>query len=135
MGYQEKRVWILFGTQLVLYGGYFWLLHQRHIHFFVTLHLVLGFIVAQVVLQSLLAVTSAPERRDERDRVIESRAYRVGYFVLLAGLMVMIASTAHQFGFLATLSAAAVVNTVLFAIAVAELTKLLTQMALYRRTA
>lgn len=135
MGYQEKRVWILFWTELLFYGAYFTFLHLWHIHLFVTLHLVLGLIVAQIVLQSLLAATSDPERRDERDRVIESRAYRVGYFVLLAGLAVAIASTAHHFGFLAVLSAAAVVNTILFAVAVAELTKLLTQMALYRRTA
>lgn len=135
MGYQEKRVWILFGTQLALYGSYFWLLHHRNIHLVDTLYLVLAIIVAQIVLQSLLAMTSNPERRDERDRVIESRAYRIGYFVLLTGLAVMIALIAHHLGFLAALTAAAVINTLLFAVAAAELTKLVTQMVLYRRTA
>lgn len=135
MGYQEKRVWILFGTELALYGGYFWMLHHWHVHLVETLYLVLGLIVMQIVLQSLLAVTTDPERRDERDRVIESRAYRIGYFVLLAGLMVMIAALAHRIGFTGALTAAAIINTLLFAIGVAELTKLLTQVALYRRTA
>ncbi|WP_263412978.1 hypothetical protein [Terriglobus aquaticus] len=124
----------MFGTQL-LYAAYFWMLRHRQVHLVETLYLVLGLIVAQIVLQSLLALTSNPEWRDERDRAIESRGYRVGYSVLLAGLMVTIASTAHHLGFLAALSAAAVINTLLFAIAVAELTKLATQMALYRRTA
>ena len=135
MGYQERRIWILFGVEAVFYGVYFGVLHYRHIHLGITLHLVLALIVVQVALEVLLAATSDPERRDERDRAIESRGYRVGYLVLLAGLAYTIAAVAHQFGFTAQLTASAVINTLLLAAGVAELAKLLTQIVQYRRTA
>lgn len=135
MGYQEKRVWILFTTETLLYGTYFWVLHHHYVDLGQTLYLILALIVLQVALQALLAMDHNPERRDERDRLIESRGFRVGYFVLLGGLACMIAAIAHRIGFSGALTAGAVINTLLFATGVAELSKLLTQISLYRRTA
>lgn len=134
MGYQEKRVWVLLFTELVFYGAYFWALHHYHVHLMVTAHVVLGLIVLQIVLYSALALTSRPERRDERDTAIEIRAFRTAYFTLAIAVVVMIAFIIHLEMFRHG-NAMLMVNTLIFILALAELSKLITQVTLYRRLA
>ncbi len=134
MGYQEKRSWILLGVETLFYSTYFWELHHGHLHFHTALWIILGMVVAQIVLHSVLALTTLPAKKDERDIGIENRAYRTGYLALCLSVVAVLAVVAHRFEG-PVLQSFFVVNTLLFVLAVAELAKLVTQVTLYRRYA
>ncbi len=88
------------------------------------------FVVLQVVLH-LIVVAQAPKDartpKDERERLIELRAARVGFYALVVGEFLAMALF-HVHGRAGTL-----MSTILFAILIAWLVKLGTEIVLYRR--
>jgi hypothetical protein len=139
MSFREKSAWISFVSLLLFTLGVF---HSQHVHthdaqgndLISPLHLALaifiGFIVLQVVLHLIVAALSPKDARtpkDERERLIELRAARVGFYALVvAELTAMGAFHAH--GRVGTL-----MWSVLFAILIAWLIKLGSEIVLYRR--
>jgi hypothetical protein len=141
MSYREKSAWISFACLLLLTVAYFAVMHH-HPHdaegrdLINPLHLVLGvfgaFLLLQVVLH-LIVVAQAPKDartpKDERERLIELRAARVGFYALVVGEFAAMALF-HAHGRTGIL-----MNTVLLAILIAWLMKLGTEVTLYRRGA
>ena len=94
-------------------------------------------IIIEVAYQSLIALTSTPEKDDERDRLIEAKATRVAYFVLAAGCITAIGH-ATLVGYVGGAGPAAghpimTANLVLFAFIAAEMTGFGMQLYFYRR--
>jgi hypothetical protein len=85
-------------------------------------------VVIEVACQIVLAVTARFEPKDERDLVIESKAYRNAY-LLLAGatFWLMWTIVAQQ------MRSYMAVNLMLLSVVAAEITKSLTQLFLYWR--
>src|SRR5208283_2495325 len=100
---------------------------------------VVAIVVIEVVYQIVLALESKVEPKDERDILIECKAYRNAYFLLATGAFFVIGSV-----IMASLMSASAptrimvtpfltVNLVLFFMVLAEMAKLLTQLFYYRR--
>jgi hypothetical protein len=96
MSFREKSAWITFLTVLlaaaifVVYAA----IEGRYGHG--TLHVflacVLGMVALQVVLHVIAAALNPAEARtpkDERERLIELRSHRVGYYVLVVAVLSM----------------------------------------------
>ncbi len=143
LSYQEKRIWMNLLAEVVVYVYYFGRVRLSALTVGEMVGLVVTMVVLQILLQTALALTAKREAMDERDRAIEGVAFRNAYFVLVIGLVAMIAVMwslnssgvqsggflmAHQSGFFA-------VNLVLVALFAAEVGKLVTQLVLYRRSA
>jgi hypothetical protein len=88
---------------------------------------VVAIVVIEIVYHILLALESKPEPKDERDTLIASKAYRNAYFLLSAGIFVVMCAVMLAFKpFL-------IVNLVLFVWVLAELAQFVTQLFYYRR--
>ncbi|MGH8219343.1 MAG: hypothetical protein ACREUT_12405 [Steroidobacteraceae bacterium] len=140
MSFREKSAWISFVVILVVFGFYFadyaaHLLRRGYPHHHYFGMFVLGVVlvvILEVVLHILVAVRSPSDAnapRDERDRLIGLKAARIAFYVLLTLAFLSIATmhlgaTAFFMG-----------NCIFFAIWVAELSRLGSQIALYRRHA
>jgi hypothetical protein len=94
LSFREKSAWISLALLIVLFGAMFTnfarLLtgHGALIPVFWTFALMFAAVVGEVVLQIVIAMRSPTEARtpkDERERLIDLRATRVAFFVLLAG--------------------------------------------------
>src|SRR5579863_8625827 len=97
MSYQEKSIAGSLIAMLIVYGYYFsTVLREMSQSGFAGTGLgrlilaVIAIIVIQVVYQIVLALGAKPEPKDERDVLIEAKAYRNGYFALGAGAFVVI---------------------------------------------
>jgi len=99
---------------------------------------VIAIIVIEVVYHIVLALESKTEPKDERDTLIECKAYRNAYFLLATGAALVI-----TYVIVAGLARDAAptriivtpfltINLVLFVMVVAELVKFLTQLFYYR---
>ena len=137
MSFREKSAWISFLTLLPVSAIYFWRVGQTiagHSRPPITLFfLMVGtLVVAEVVLHVLIAARSPKEARaprDERERLIDLKATRVAFAVLLFGAMGSVGTIHLGFGTWRMSQAT------LFAVAVAELTKFGSRIVLYRRDA
>ena len=97
---------------------------------------VIAIIVIEIVYHIVLAIEGGVERKDERDILIESRAYRNAYLTLATGASLVIACA-----IVAGLAGAAriqltpflAVNVLLLFMVIAEVAKSLTQLFYYRR--
>jgi len=97
---------------------------------------VIAIIVIEIVYHIVLAIEGGVERKDERDILIESKAYRNAYLVLATG-----ASLVITYAIVAGLAGATripltpflAVNVLLLFMVIAELTHALTQLFYYRR--
>jgi hypothetical protein len=139
MSFREKSAWISFCCLLV-FGGY-WLrntvgvevYHARQANPMVAFFSLLGALVlTEVVLHIAIAVQDPRDARtpkDEREILIDLKASRVAFYVLMVGAWSSIATLHLNFDRLR------LADTVLGAIIVAELVKFATQIALYRRDA
>jgi hypothetical protein len=132
--YQEKSLYATLAANLIVYVPYFFVA-SRH----ATLNQIVGtitaLIVLQIVLQAIIAIFSRSRLTDERDRQIEARGYRAGYFALVTGVLVALALLwVHaMLGFINPNHAAIHFINVLFAVLVlAELIKTVTQLVSYR---
>jgi hypothetical protein len=137
--FREKSAWISFFSFLVVFGIYFGnvlLVLLGHTsargtqRLFFTLLVVL--VAVEVLLHALVAARSPREAltpKDERERLIELKATRIAFFVLVGGALLAIATTHHGAG------TWVLAHCVLFAVVVAELVRFGSQIVFYRRGA
>lgn len=139
MSFREKSAWISFVCLLLLTLG---VVFSQHFHthdaqgndVMNPLHLALatfvGFLVLQLVLHLIVAAQSPKDARtpkDERERFIELRAARIGFYSLVVAELVAMAAF-HTHG-----RPGILMWSVLLAIFIAWLIKLGSEIALYRR--
>jgi hypothetical protein len=86
LSYREKSLYASLAAELLVYGPYFFLHQQNSVN--KVAGMIIGIIVLQVILQSIIAGLTRNRVTDERDRLIELRGYRAGYLTL-ASLMVI----------------------------------------------
>ena len=141
MSFREKSAWISFITLFVVSAVYFGqtVLHEMGMSdhgsgnsatlFFLSFT---ALIISEVGLHMWIRRQSphdARTPRDEREQLIDLRATRVAFFVLLAGAMTLI-FTMHL-----RVNRWQLIQMTLFAVVVAELAKFASQIVFYRRDA
>src|SRR5688572_20625440 len=96
MPFREKSAWISLLTMLGVFGTYFGAILTGRLASYglATIHYLLLSVAAVVVLQAglqvaarLLARADAGTPKDERERLIELKAIRAAYVVLILGVM------------------------------------------------
>jgi len=93
MSFREKCAWISFVLLVLLAAGFALGGHLRMdgidgLHYF--LGLILGFALLQVLLRVIVARQAPQEARtpkDEREQLIDLKASRIGFYVLVAGVL------------------------------------------------
>ena len=135
LSYREKSIMGSLAAILVGYGYYFAAIFRSSRppqlnggSVALLISAVLVIVVIEVVSQIVIALASRVEPKDERDVLIERKAYRNAYILLVAGLFLWM-GTVVLFGLTPYLS----VNLVLLSVVVSEIVKLLTQVFFYRR--
>ena len=136
MAFREKTAWLNFATLLVAYAIYFTLIGRQAqtghliniIWTFGAVAVTQAFVV--IIGSIVLAATSSKEARapaDERDRAIARRGASIGYYVLLAGVIVV--------GVMMPFNATAwkIINGALAAIVIAEVVRNGVVLVSYRR--
>lgn len=137
MSYQEKSIAGSLLAMLVVYGYYFAavLRHSGQVGFAVgrLIFTVIAIIVIEIAYHIALALQSRPEPKDERDILIESKAYRNAYFAYGTGafLVISVVIAAGLAGNLVT--PFLLVNLVLLFMVLAEVVKFVTQLLYYRK--
>ncbi len=139
MSFREKSAWISFLSILGVFIPFFWNSYRQFsgqvdgpTALSVAVWLLVAFVVLEIVLHAAVALqapSDARSPRDERERLIEMRATRVAFQVLVVGALAGVA-TIHL-----TRSAWVMQQVVLLAIVLAELVKFGGQIVLYRRDA
>ena len=137
MSFREKSAWISFVTILLVFGAYFWNVRQvlagnveYGTAFKVEIALIVAFVVIEIVLHIGLAMQAPNEARaprDEREQLIEMRATRVAFQVLVIGALACV-GLMHL-----TRSAWAIGQHVLLAVVVAQLVRFGGQIVYFRR--
>ena len=100
---------------------------------------VIAIVAIEIVYHIVLALESRVEAKDERDILIECKAYRNAYFLLAGGAftvitwVIMANLTPGTAASRIAITNFITVNLVLFFMVVADLTKFLTQLFYYRR--
>jgi hypothetical protein len=141
MSFREKSAWISFVLLLMLTLA-FVISHHLHPHdaqgrdlidpAYLFFGILLVFVLLQVGLHVVVAMQSPKEARtpkDERERFIELRAARIGFYTLVVGELTAMALF-HLHG-----RAFFLMSSILLAIFIAWLVKLGTEIVLYRRGA
>ncbi len=117
LSYQEKSIGASLIATLLVYGRYFASGSNDSLVGTIVL-----LVVIQIVAQIAIAVAYRPEPKDERDRLIEARAYHVGYLMLVTGAVLCM-----------NIATKPSVNALLMAVVAAEAGKSATQLFYYRR--
>lgn len=138
LSYQEKSLYGELLADVAVFLPYFVLIHRPQQ---LTVSLIAGYIliliVAQIVLQTIIAIVTRDRRTDERDQLIRLRGYRAAYFTVV-GLMVlgMAALWVHtSLGQVMPAHLALHFLSVFFAVLMlAEIVKTATQLMAYRRS-
>lgn len=82
LSYQERSLYGELLADLAVFVPYFIVMHTQH----PTVGFIAGsiaiLIVAQIVLQAVIAALTRNRLKDERDRLIRLRGYRAGYFTI-----------------------------------------------------
>jgi archaellum biogenesis protein FlaJ (TadC family) len=136
MSFREKSAWISFVSILVVFSAYFWnvarILHGKvdgHTGFVISIALLAAFVLIEIVLH-LTVIMQAPNEarapRDEREQLIELKATRVAFQVLVVGALAGVGMM-HI-----TRNAFVVGQHVLLAIVFAELVKFGVQIRYFR---
>jgi hypothetical protein len=139
MSFREKSAWISF--VLIFIFGALWLrnvlrvefygLRQDPMKFFFAI--LLALIVAEISLHIAIAIQSPRDARtpkDEREKLIDLKASRVAFYVLMIGAWLSL-GTLHVPGSNRAMMAQALMGTIIIAV----LTRFATQIVLYRRDA
>ena len=144
LSFREKSAWISLASLLIAFGIYFWdfariLAGHEPLAPMVPLFfsLLAALIIAEVVLHLLIAFRSPKDARtpkDERERLIELKATRIAFFVLLAGALLSI-WTMHLRLEDPRDGTWLMAHCVLFSLVAAGLVKFGSQIVLYRRDA
>ncbi|MEZ5291636.1 MAG: DUF2178 domain-containing protein [Vicinamibacterales bacterium] len=139
MSFREKSAWISFLSLLAVFTPFFYYSYLtltdqmgRREGATTAFTLLAAFVVLEIVLHAVIAIRAPKEARsprDERERLIEMRATRLAFPVLVLGALLS-AAVIHV-----TRSAWIMQQAVLFAIVVAELLKFGTEIVLFRRGA
>ena len=135
MSFREKSAWISSVLILVLFGPYFWLvgrslLGEGHVHFGTQFEMIGIFVVLEIAVHIAVAIQSPRDARapkDEREDLIDLKATRIAFYVLLVGVVASIFAL-HVPTRVWTLS-----QYVLFSVVVAELVKFASQIVFFRR--
>jgi hypothetical protein len=141
MSFREKSAWVTFALLLVgfviYFAAVFNFLHGTHASdghgsglFLLFLAIVTGFIVVEVVVHVVLAWRTPKEAKtpkDEREKLIEMKAMRPAFYMLLVGCFLTI-GTLH----LGT-DAYHMAHSVLFVVWIAELVRYGMQLYYFRR--
>jgi hypothetical protein len=137
LSYQEKSLYGTLAADLLVYIPYFiYVMHHP-----TTLTHIIGtivlLIIAQIILQSIIAIASRNRITDERDREIAALGYRAGYFTLVGTIVC-------GMGLLWLHTVAGTLNPnhmglhflsiFLGMVVLAELVKIITQLIAYRRS-
>jgi hypothetical protein len=138
LSFQEKSIWISLVTTILIFGFYFTqairAFDSPDVHGTYLIGLFIGIIIlvviVQIVLQSVLAIAhrkAAEAGTDERDNLIELRATRISYFVLVFGVWATCTSMLiHR-------SPLVMANTILFFFILSETVGFTSQLFYYRR--
>ena len=86
LSYQEKSLYGSLAAELVVYGPYFFLHRQNSVN--KVAGMIVGIIVLQIILQSIIAALTRNRITDERDRTIQLRGYRAGYITIVSLMVV-----------------------------------------------
>jgi len=86
LSYREKSLYASLLIELAVYLPYFFL--HGHNSVSKVAGMIAAIIVLQIVAQGIIAALTRNRITDERDRLIELRGYRIGYFTF-AGLMAL----------------------------------------------
>ena len=135
MSFREKSTWISFVLLLAISIPFFYQFVRiesgtAEASFHLFLSLVLAFILGEIVLHAIIVMQSPRDARapkDERERLIDLKAMRVAFFVLMTGailVMVLVHFPVNRFEILQAL---------LLSVVVAELTMLGARIFYYRR--
>lgn len=137
MSFREKSAWISFVTILVVFGAYFWTIRSvlrgdigYEAAFPVEVGLIVAFVLIEIALHIALAMQSPSEARaprDEREQLIEMRATRVAFQVLVVGALAGV-GLMHM-----TRSVWAMGQHMLLAVVVAQLVRFGGQILYFRR--
>jgi hypothetical protein len=146
LSYQEKSILGSLLAMVVVYGYYFAsaLRHIDHVAFDSAsigrlMFTVIAIIVIEIVYHIILAIESRPEPKDERDLLIEGKAYRNAYFVVATGAAlvigyVIVASLVRDAAPTRIVATPfLLVNSMLLFMVLAEVMKLGTQLLYYRK--
>ena len=157
--HREKILWINVLTVAFLFGYYFITVAFRPLAgeeaIWLYVKVVIYAIVIEVVAISVISVLHKPEPADERDRQIELKAHKWGYYIVVGGLVLILWQVAlnaiadasaenSQMGesvsaFLQNMDAYSTpfinIHIILFTLALAEVVKASTQLIYYRKGA
>jgi len=155
--YREKTLWLNLLTTLALLGYYFLSVMTGNLSgeeaIWLYLKVVFWIVILEIIVLSVLASIQRPEKPDERDRSIQARAYKYGYFVLITGFAITLwqisvnalanrvealpeggQKVAEIVGaFNATATPYITINIILVTLAIAEIAKSATQLIYYRK--
>jgi heme/copper-type cytochrome/quinol oxidase subunit 4 len=118
LSYQEKSIWGSLIATILVYGRYF----ASGSHGLVGT--IVALVMIQIIFQIVIALADKPQPKDERDRLIEAKAYRIGYLLLVTGTIVCMG-----YGF----QSGPTINALLLALMASEIGKSATQLYYYRR--
>jgi len=136
LSYQEKSLYGELVADLAVFVPYFVLIHTG----WTTVGMIAGsiavLIVANIVLQLVIAAVTRNRLKDERDRLIRLRGYRAAYFTV-TGLMVVLLSMLWVHSSMGQINPSHMALhflSVFFAVLMlAEVVKTVTQLVAYRR--
>jgi hypothetical protein len=137
LSYQERSLYGELAANVAVFVPYFIFTHTHHPTVGVIAGSITILIVAQIILQSIIAIATRNRLKDERDRLIRLRGYRAGYFAVISLMMFgMGALWLHTaLGQINPAHMALHFLSVFFAVLmIAELVKTVTQLAAYRRS-
>jgi hypothetical protein len=135
MSFREKSAWISLVAILVIFLPYFWRVAQvlqgdARFPFEFAVAFLMAFVLVEIAAHIVVALQAPKDVRapkDERERLIEMRATRVAFHVLVVGALAGV-GTMHL-----TQSVWVMSQAVLLAIVLAELVKFGGQILYYRR--
>ena len=132
---RELSIWGSLATTLVVYGYYFAEIFTARrpsqvdrTSLIRLMFAVFVIVVIEVVYHIAISLISKAEPKDERDILIEGKAYRLAYFLLVADLFMLMGTAV-----LVDLTPFLTVNLMLFSVVVSEIVKSVTQLFYYRR--
>ena len=98
LSFPEKVIWVNLITTVLLMGYYLITVITQNLDggaaAWLYLKVVFWVIVIEIVVISILAAREKRQKGDERDKIIETRGYKWGYFVMLTGLIAALWQTA-----------------------------------------
>ena len=88
LSYREKSLYGELLADLAVFVPYFIYIHMHHPTMGVIAAAITLLILARILLQAVIALATRNRLKDERDRLIRLRGYRVGYLTIV-GLMLL----------------------------------------------